>query len=471
MQTKKSAKRPAQNALGERYALERRKRPLIHFRNKQRAAPAPENVHRVRHKTQHRRKLCFVWSPPTLQLLIRADNFGALPRITEPVASRAQNVCLLRFVDSHVPRRHQIHGQRIFARVHPSRRLRPRTAHHSHKSIGSLVIRIQQNKIRRKPVQQHHQRRLAVRLPLHKKKFIATSSHPLQIANREIRHLNRMAAHFPKRNPEVRLFPASRNRVLCHPAEIRMWYLVAGGIDNRQPAFLHSKISPHFRDASVLEKLIVDIRGFDDYCILAAKLAQEVCKLPQQFRIGNDGAVLPRISQHEGWLDDDPQFLRLLSQRCRTLLQLFRQPTLVQQTSENAAFFLCGFSFRRKHLPAASYFAVHNCLLPQSPRQKIFANVLNLLSQRLFRLPRIDVENTKLSERSVVQVFSNIFRDLPSQRPDPRHKRGSSARKWRFRPRHMLPHRSSPSTHQAAHLLRKRLHPQQRTAVFEQRPT
>src|SRR6266436_4764178 len=129
MQTEQTPEPATQNSASKRLALEWRKRLLVHLRNKQRAAPASENVDRIGEETQESGEFRIVRPAPLAQRLVRADDLNAGAGIAKPVAGRAQNDAAIRLAHAHVPGRHQIQRQRIFAGIKPFWRLWTRTSH------------------------------------------------------------------------------------------------------------------------------------------------------------------------------------------------------------------------------------------------------------------------------------------------------------------------------------------------------
>ena len=58
-----------------------------------------------------------------------------------------------------------------------------------------------------------------------------------------------------------------------------------------------------------MEKLIIDVAGFDDGYVVAPCFAQVSCERLQQLRIGDDGGVPPVVTKHESGLDRDLEIL------------------------------------------------------------------------------------------------------------------------------------------------------------------
>ena len=157
-------------------------------------AAAPD-IDRHCDDTQEGRNVIVIRPSPGGQWFVHADDFNPARRIAEPVAGRPQNARLSRVADAHVTRRHLVKCKRIGRGVKPERRFRSRATHDADQTVRRRLECIQQGKIRRKRIQQHHDGRLSFSLSLRKEVLVTPRSNPLHIGDAQIRQLDRVAPH------------------------------------------------------------------------------------------------------------------------------------------------------------------------------------------------------------------------------------------------------------------------------------
>ena len=267
--------RASRGAQGKRRSAPRWKRLLIHLRHEQRPAAAPQHVDGVGDKTEERGKLVVVRTLPLSNRIVRARDGRRQVARAEPVMGGAQHARLARVAHPHVPGRDDVDRQAVDAGVEPQRGLRPGTAHHADEPVRDLVPRFQNGKVRRAGVEEHHDRGLALRLPLAEQELIAPRPEPLDVSHGQVRDLDRVAAHLAERDAEVGLFPGPADRVPRHPAAESMLGLVVRRVDEPIPGRGESEVLGHRAHVAVRVELVVDVRTLEGHDRAASLLGEK----------------------------------------------------------------------------------------------------------------------------------------------------------------------------------------------------
>ena len=193
---------------------------LVHFGHEHASAPAAPDIDRHCDDTQKGRNVIVIGASPRGQWLVHADDFNPARRVAEPVAGRPQNARLSRVADAHVTRRDLVECKRIGRGIEPERRLRSRATHDTDQPVRRRLECVQQSKIRRKRIQQHHDGRLSLSLSLRKKVLVTSRSNPLHIGNAQIGQLDGVAPHLAEGNSEIGILPAPADGSLRKSAPI-----------------------------------------------------------------------------------------------------------------------------------------------------------------------------------------------------------------------------------------------------------
>ncbi len=155
----------------------------------------------------------------------------------------------------------------------------------------------------REGVQEHHDRRLALGLPLREEVLVAPAADPLDVADAEISQLDGVAPHLAEGDAEIGLLPGPADRPLRQAAPVGVGDLLRRQVDQAVARRLQAEVARHLGDAAVGVEPVVDVGGLDDRDVGAAERVQIVGQLDQELRVGDDRAILPMVAEHEGRLD------------------------------------------------------------------------------------------------------------------------------------------------------------------------